>query len=135
MERFVFNVHFVFQEAKGGFVPEANQIKKFKSDVSSRRIGGRIVQLTQMERCPIYVFKPDANQTTDEVGQVLQCLSESLAPETNCYIIKPTAFYLLTNELLNRLCGKKQFVAPYKATFKKLISGQLPVYLKEVSIG
>lgn len=61
-EKFLFNVHFVFNEQKMGFTPESNQIKKIKSDISARRIKGKILLLNKMQRCPVYVFRPDAAQ-------------------------------------------------------------------------
>eukprot|EP00703_Trepomonas_sp_PC1_P005287 JAP91319.1 hypothetical protein TPC1_17105 [Trepomonas sp. PC1] len=133
-ERYLFNVHFVFNEQKQAFVPEANQIRKIRQDVSSRRIQGKIIQLQQEKRCPIYVFQPNVDhQIKNDVGRVLECLQESLTPESHCYIVSPTAFYLLSNEILNKLSNVSQ--SQYKTVFEKLINGQISLNLKQVSIG
>lgn len=65
----------------------------------------------------------------------MQCLSDQLTPESNCYLVNTNAFYLLTNELLNKIDRQKLNMNTYKTLFKKLLSGEIDLYLKQVSIG
>ncbi|CAL5990997.1 Conserved_hypothetical protein [Hexamita inflata] len=134
LERFFFHIHFVFAEQKNGFVPEANQIKKIEQDVSSRRIQGRVHLIGQ--RSPLYLFQPnnDNIKKLSDTQKIIECLQDSLTPETNCYVIKPSAFYWLTNEILNRIQQKNQPIAALRQIFDKLIKGELGVYTKKVSI-
>lgn len=45
------------------------------------------------------------------------------------------AFYLLINELLNKIQNNMLTTHKYKSLFQRIVNGQMDVYLKRVSIG